>query len=255
MTEIDHNPIIGIVLDYDTKTVKDGGYSNFPWYALRFDYAKAVANNGGTPIHIPYIQDSIEHYLKMCDGIIIPGGDYDIDPSYYGQKLIDKVNLSGMNDRTEFELKLLGGIFRDNIPMLGICAGEQLLNVGLGGTLYEDINHYINTSIQHKHGNGQNIDCHDIDIVEGTKLHKIMKTKTLHVNSHHHQAVRDLGEGLIVNARTADGVIEGIEHQTHPFCLGLEWHPEYESHPEESAIFKALIEAAKQHKNLKNQCS
>jgi putative glutamine amidotransferase len=244
-------PLIGIVLDFETKDTSKGGYSDLPWYALRTDYAKAISNNGGTPIHIPYAEECIEDYVALCDGILIPGGEYDIHPSYYGRKLIQEVNFS-TNDRTKFELQLLKHILRNKVPFLGICAGQQLLNVGLGGSLYEDINTQIIGSLVHKHhGQSQKAIVHEIEVVSDTKLAQIFDTKRLSVNSHHHQSVSDLGENLIVNAVAPDGVIEGIEHTQQPFCVGVVWHPEYETNPEETRLFKAFIQEAAKYKKYK----
>lgn len=244
-------PVIGIVLDHEVKNTSQGGYSDRPWYALRTDYAKSISNNGGIPIHIPYAEHLIDEYIKLCDGILIPGGEYDIHPSFYGRKLIKEVNFS-TNDRTIFEIKLLERVMDNDVPFLGICAGQQLLNVGLGGSLYEDIDTQIKTNISHKnHGKPQDALCHDVHIIPGTKLANIFKKIKLLVNSHHHQSLRDLGEGLIVNAKAEDGVIEGIEHKTHSFCLGVVWHPEYETNVEESQLFQAFISAAQKHKQNK----
>lgn len=241
-------PIIGIVLDYETRNTAKGGYSDAPWYALRTDYAKAIAKNGGIPVHIPYSEGLIEEYTDLCDGILIPGGEYDIHPSYYGKKLIKEVNFS-TNDRTKFELALLKRIMDKEILFLGICAGQQLLNIGLGGSLYEDIGTQIKTNILHRdHGKSQDALVHPIEVISNTKLEKIFKTKIINVNSHHHQSIKDLGEDLIVNARALDGVIEGIEHKSHPFCIGVEWHPEYETNKEETMLFKSFIDAAQKHK-------
>ena len=244
-------PVIGIVLDFETKMTAQGGYSDLPWYALRTTYAEAVAKNDGIPLHIPYIEKFIEEYTELCDGILIPGGEYDIHPSYYGKKLIQEVNFL-TNDRTKFELKLLNHIMQKHIPFLGICAGQQLLNVGLGGSLYEDIGTQISNSLVHKdHGKSQSAIVHDIDIMSGTKLSKIFNIKKLSINSHHHQSVKGLGENLIVNAVATDGVIEGIEHTQHPFCIGVVWHPEYETNSEETALFQAFVQEAAKYKKHK----
>lgn len=244
-------PTIGIVLDYETRGTAKGGYSDLPWYALRTDYAKAIANNGGVPVHIPYIEDDIEHYINLCDAIVIPGGEYDIHPSFYGKKLIDEVNFL-TNDRTKFELKLLKYVMDNEVPFLGICAGQQLLNVGLGGSLYEDIEKQIGNQIIHKHHDkAQDAICHDIEVSANTKLAAIFKANQLSINSHHHQSVKDLGKGLVVNAVAPDGVIEGVEHINHPFCIGVVWHPEYETNKEERYLFKSFIDAAHRHKQKK----
>lgn len=146
--------IIGIVLDHETRVESEGGYSNHPWYALRVHYAKAVENNGGVPVLIPYQENLIDQYVDLCDGFIFPGGEYDINPAFYG-KSTDPKSILSMDHRTNFEIKLMQRVLEENKPMLGICAGEQLLNVVLGGTLYQDIGSSdIQTDINHRPGGG-----------------------------------------------------------------------------------------------------
>jgi putative glutamine amidotransferase len=233
-------PIIGIVLDHETRKEKDGGYSNYPWYALRADYSKAVVNNGGIPIMIPYHAELIDQYLSFCEGFIFPGGEYDISPSYYGEKPDPKTSASS-DARTNFEIELMRKVLKKNKPLLGICAGEQLLNVVLGGTLYQDISSCINTKINHKPGGETSQNRHFIDIKENSLLHKIVGKDRYKVNSHHHQAVHKLGEGLVISAKSEDGIIEAIERPQSHFCIGVEWHPEYEKNAEDSKLIKALI--------------
>lgn len=234
-------PIIGIVLDYETKNESQGGYSNHPWYALRIHYANCVGNNGGVPILIPYQKDLIHEYLNLCDGFIFPGGEYDIDPAYYGKDLDPKTELS-TDERTNFEIDLIKRVMAANKPLLGICAGEQLLNVVLGGTLYQDISTCINTDIEHKPGGDTSLERHYIDIAKDSLLYKIVGKERYKVNTHHHQAVHDLGKDLRVSALATDGVIEAIEHTKLKFCLGVEWHPEFETNEDDSKIIRALIE-------------
>ncbi|MCH9754165.1 MAG: gamma-glutamyl-gamma-aminobutyrate hydrolase family protein [Alphaproteobacteria bacterium] len=243
MTKI-KKPIIGIVLDYETRQEKEGGYSNYPWYALRTDYSNAVANSGGVPVLIPYHSELIKHYLEYCDGFIFPGGEYDIHPSYYGEEPDPKTTISN-NERTNFEISLLRKVLEEDKPMLGICAGEQLLNVVLGGTLYQDISSCMKTKINHKPGGETNQNRHFIDIREGSLLHRITGKDRYKVNSHHHQAVNKLGEGLIISAQAEDGVIEAIERTKSRFCIGVEWHPEYEKNEEDSELIKALVKHSK----------
>jgi len=241
-------PLIGIVLDYETKQEADGGYSDYPWYALRTHYSDAVAKNGGIPILIPYQQELIEEYVTLCDGFIFPGGEYDIDPSYYDAERDPKTSIS--NDaRTIFEIALITAVLKEDKPMLGICAGEQLLNVVCGGSLYQDIGSCIKTDIDHKPGKNREQNHHSIRIEKNSLLHNIVGTEEYMVNSHHHQAVQKLGKGLIASAIAPDGVIEAIEHPKYTFCLGVEWHPEYEKNQEDSKIIKSLIQHALKGKN------
>lgn len=233
-------PIIGIGLDRETKNIAQGGYSDYPWYALRTHYSDAVANNGGIPFLIPYHVELIDEYVEYCDGFIFPGGDADIDPTCYGEKPSSKITEAN-NVRMDFEVYMMKAVMKKNKPLLGICAGEQLLNVILGGTLHQDIASCIKTDIEHKPGIDPSKDRHYIDIKKGSLLHSITKTERYKVNSHHHQAVNKLGDGLEVSAVAPDGVIEAIEHPKYEFCLGVEWHPEYEKNKEDSLIIKALI--------------
>lgn len=234
-------PIIGIGLDSETKNIAQGGYSDYPWYALRTHYSDAVANNGGIPFLIPYSIDLIDEYVEYCDGFIFPGGDADIDPTCYGEKPSTKTTKAN-NARMGFEVYLMKAVMKKNKPLLGICAGEQLLNVILGGTLYQDISSCIKTNIEHKPGVNASENSHYIDIKKGSLLHSITKKERYKVNSHHHQAVNKLGDGLEASAVAPDGVIEAIEHPKYKFCLGVEWHPEYEKNEEDSLIIKALID-------------
>ena len=236
-------PVIGIVLDYETRKEKDGGYSNHPWYALRTHYSDAIAKNGGVPFLIPYQKNLIKQYVELCDGFIFPGGEYDIDPSYYNAERDPKTSIS-KNIRTNFEISLMRAVLKNNKPMLGVCAGEQLLNIILGGTLYQDINSSIKTDIEHRPGEETEKNRHYISIEKGSLLYKIVGKDSYKINSHHHQAVRKVGTGLRVSAVAPDGVIEAIEHPKYNFCLGVEWHPEYEKNKEDSKIIKALVHHA-----------
>jgi putative glutamine amidotransferase len=238
-------PLIGVGVDYDIKKEKDGGYSDYPWYALRVNYTDAVANNGGIPVLIPYREDLINYYISLCDGFVFPGGEYDIDPSYYGAERVPETTVP--NDaRTRFEMKLIKAVLRSGKPILGICAGEQMLNIILGGTLYQDINTCIKTNIDHKPGDmPRDKNRHYIEVSKESLLHKIVGKTKYKINSHHHQAVWKLGKGLKVSAVAPDGVVEAIELPRHKFCLGVQWHPEYEKNKEDSLIFKSMINAAK----------
>ncbi len=241
--------IIGIVIDYDTRMESEGGYSNHPWYALRVHYANSIENNGGVPVLIPYQESLIVEYVDLCDGFIFPGGEYDINPEFYGKKPDPKSILS-VDHRTNFEIKLMHKVLEENKPMLGICAGEQLLNVVLGGTLYQDIGSSdIKTDMNHRPGGDASLERHYIDIEKDSLLYSIVGKERYKVNTHHHQAVHDLGKDLRVSAVASDGVIEAIEHTKLDFCLGVEWHPEYETNEDDSKIISALIQHANQDRD------
>lgn len=233
-------PLIGITLDAE----KPGGYSQFPWYALRENYADSISQFGGAPLMLPHEPDAVKDYLNVITGLVVTGGNFDIDPSLYGEKAHESVTTK--DRRTKFEYAILKGALEKDIPILGICGGEQLLNVILGGSLVQHIPDEIKNPLEHQQRLAQvpqGQPHHHIKITEGTLLQKITGSKGYKVNSSHHQAVKKLGSGLVVNAVADDGVIEGIELPAKRFCLGLEWHPEYQANIEDKKILTAFVEA------------
>ena len=128
--------------------------------------------------------------------------------------------------------------------MLGICGGQQLLNVALGGTLIQHIPDEVPHCVPHRQENPRNEPGHTVRIVVGTILHRIAGVDTLGVNSAHHQAVRAARPGLVIDAVAEDGVVEGIEDPRYRFCLGVQWHPEFEINEADRRIFEAFVEAA-----------
>lgn len=236
-------PIIGIVLDWQNKPTTEGGYSDHPWYALRHHYSLAVANSGGVAVMLPYQSNAIDEYLKLCDGFIFPGGGHDIDPARYGEES-KQYTSSANDDRVNFEASLMRAAIENNIPILAICAGEQLLNVLQGGSLYQDIASEVPNALEHYHQHEQEKPWHHITITEGSLLHNITGVMGYVTNSHHHQAIKKIGKNLVATASSADGIIEAIELTSHNFCLGLEWHPEYLQSEYDKKIFAAFIASA-----------
>jgi putative glutamine amidotransferase len=234
-------PIIGITMDHET--VKT--YSKYPWYALRENYAGCIAESGGVPIALPYHPELVETYLSMIDGLVITGGNFDVSPTLYGAEVAsDTVTVK--NTRTAFEYQMVKGALKRNMPIFGICGGQQLLNVVLGGTLIQHIPDVITSDIAHEQPNPRHEAGHTIRAVEGTMLASLIGIQDVAVNSAHHQAVDTVAEGIIVNAFSPDGVIEGIEMPSHPFCLGVQWHPEFFISSADEAILLAFI-LASQH--------
>jgi putative glutamine amidotransferase len=233
-------PIIGITLDREEK----GGYASFPWYALRENYTQSVINSGGVPLLLPHEPDLVADYMRMIDGLIITGGNFDIDPSYYGEKITNERVLT-KDKRTLFEIAITRAALDGDLPILAVCGGLQLLNVLQGGSLIQHIPDAIQNALEHEQKTPHDQTSHSITITASSLLHKITGLEQMEVNSSHHQAVKQLGRGLRVSAIAPDSVIEAIESERHRFCLGVEWHPEYEILPADTAIFKALIKAAK----------
>ena len=233
-------PIIGVTLDAE----EPGGYSKLPWYALRKNYFAALAEAGALPIALPHHAELAEAYLDRIDGLLITGGAFDVDPSLYGEgSTHPTVTLKA--GRTDFELAVTRGALKRDMPVLGICGGEQLLAVALGGTLIQHIPDSVRTEIEHEQPNPRNEPGHEVAIAEGTLLARIAGKPRMAVNSAHHQAVATPGPGARVNAVAPDGVVEGLEHPGHRFALGVQWHPEYAVDPADPLIFAAFVEACR----------
>ena len=239
MTDSSPRPVIGITLDSE----EPGGYSNLPWYALRENYSQSIVQAGGLPIALPHEPEQAEAYLDRIDGVVITGGAFDVDPAIFGAE--DRhATVTTKDRRTAFELAITRGAVLRDTPVLGICGGQQLLHVVLGGALIQHIPDEVKDALAHEQPNPRDEPGHSVAITKGTLLHKIVKTDELQVNSAHHQAAKDAPLGVIINAIAPDGVIEGIEAPGQNFCLGVQWHPEYGVSAGDNAIFEAFITAA-----------
>lgn len=230
------SPIIGLTIDMEDD-----------YYRLRNEYVEAVVKAGGLPILLPPQETS--RLIDLIDGLIIPGGK-DLDPSYYNEnphpltKIVPK-------KRSNFELSLMGTFIKTGRPILGICYGMQLINIFLGGTLYQDIKSQMGDPINHG-------DDHIVFIRENPFF---SISGSLTVNSSHHQAIKDPGKGIEVFATSEDGVIEALYLKDHPFLVGIQWHPERDlkkgdTEKERYAklsqeIFGVLIERARERSGIK----
>jgi putative glutamine amidotransferase len=233
-------PTIGLTLDHEPP----GGYSNFPWYAIRENYVRAVKNAGGLPVLLPHEPDMAEAYLERIDALVVTGGGFDVDPLLFGDATRHP-SVKTKDRRTAFELAATTGALAREMPVLGICGGQQLLNVALGGTLFQHIPDDVPNALPHRQPNPRDEPGHTVEIVPGTFLHRVTRELHLGVNSAHHQAVKAPGPGVVVDARAPDGVVEGIEDPRRRFCLGVQWHPEFEIAEADRRIFRALVEAAR----------
>ena len=230
--DIMQKPLIGITLDSEKKKT----YSKFPWYALRENYVSSISKLNAIPIPLIHDNKLIQNFGKILDGLIITGGDFDIDPKIYNKKKKGSKNIK--NKRTNFEIKIYKKFIKLNKPILGICGGAQLINVAEGGTLIQDLKR---TPINHEQENPRNETSHKVNIYKHSKLFKICGKNKIKVNSAHHQAIKKLGKDLKVSAISNDGVIESIEHKKHRWCIGLQWHPEFLITNEDLKIYKNFI--------------
>lgn len=233
-------PLIGVTLDAEPPGPKPH-YSGYPWYALRQNYADAITAAGGLPVGLPHNAQA-DAYLDRIDALVVTGGAFDVDPAMYGDADTHGTVVLKAG-RTAAELALVRGALARGMPVLGICGGEQLLAVVLGGTLIQHIPDSVANALAHEQPNPRHQPGHSIAISPGTLLHRIVGRATMEVNSAHHQAVGIPGPHAIINATASDGVIEGIEDPRARFCLGVQWHPEFHIDRGDRAIFDALIGA------------
>lgn len=234
------SPRIGITLDYETSQT----YSKLPWYAVRENYCSSVSDHGALPLPLPHGVEQVEEYLDLIDGLIITGGAFDVPPHYYGGGTAHETVVT-KDRRTAFEFAVTRGALSRGLPILGICGGEQLLNVVLGGTLIQHIPDSIAGALEHEQKNPRTEPGHVVQVQPGTLLARITGETQLAVNTAHHQAVDKPAPGVHVSAVAEDGVIEAIEYPQHPFCLGVQWHPEYYVCEGDRKIMQAFVQACR----------
>ena len=235
-----NRPVIGLTLDHEPA----GGYSKFPWYAMRENYFSAVARAGGLPIALPHEPERVEEYLALIDGLVVTGGAFDVDPALFGAaERHDSV--STKDRRTQFEFAITRAAHAADMPALGICGGQQLMNVALGGTLIQHIPDTISDALAHEQPNPRDEPGHAVALTPDSALHRITGRAEMQVNSAHHQAVDAAAPGLNVNALAPDGVIEGIEDPGRRWFIGVQWHPEFAIDAGDERIFESLLAACR----------
>lgn len=238
-------PIIGIMA-----TIHE--LHNVPGFThLDNNYVLPVSMAGGVPIVIPtHLTDAeADRIVDLCDGFLFSGG-IDISPSFFGEDAHAGIEDCHYGlDLVQFTL--IKKVLAARKPLLGICRGEQLLNVACGGTLYQDLGEQPGVFIKHRQQTPFRDVAHRVTIAEDSELAKLLGTSTM-VNSYHHQAVKEAGEGVRITAYSADHVAEAIELPDYPFAVGVQWHPERMVSMGDRTmlpLFEKLIEAA-QNTNL-----
>ena len=232
-------PVIGLTLDHE----EPGSYSKQDWYAIRENYCGAIQRAGGLPVGLPHEPEQAEAYLDLVDGLIITGGAFDVDPALFGAgKRHDTVKTK--DRRTAFELAITRGAHDRDMPALGICGGQQLMNVALGGSLIQHIPDEVKGALAHEQPNPRTEPGHTVTISPPSKLGLATGRTTMLVNSAHHQAVAKAAPCLRVNAVAPDGVIEGIEDPSRRWFIGVQWHPEFGIDDGDVRLFKSFIECA-----------
>lgn len=213
------------------------------------NYSEAVRAAGGLPIILPPQEDTIPEILDLVDGLIFSGGA-DIDPALYGETEVHPTTYDISAERDRFEIDLLNAAVARDLPILCICRGVQVLNVALGGTLIQDIGDQVNLPLAHRQqelglSNGET--SHEVSLSAGSLSECVFETKTLAVNSFHHQSLATPAPSVRVEGVTSDGVIEAVSVPACSFVLGVQWHPEmlFGSIPDQLKPFEALVAAAR----------
>ncbi len=208
-------------------------------------YTEAVRRAGAIPVLVPPQPENAADLLEALDGLLLAGGD-DCDPAAYGQERHPTVE--PMDPRRQAnDLALAHAARAKGVPTFGICLGLQVMNIDAGGTLIQDIESQHDTEIVHASLPEDRV-RHEVIVQQGTQLANHVPSSELNVNSSHHQAIGEVGQGLRVTAHAPDGIVEGLEDPHHPFYLGVQWHPEdMVGEGSATTLFAAFIEAARQH--------
>lgn len=224
-------PIIGI-----SPSQNDG------FIKMRANYAESIIDAGGIPVFLPYTTEKsrIADYTRDLDGLLFAGG-VDVDPKYYGETVMfDSVEINEARD--SFELALFTSFYASGKPIFGICRGIQLINVALGGSLFQHLDGHHQSKTD-----GSEAFIRNASLTHGTRLCGICGGEAvIHTNSFHHQAVKQPAPGVVVSAVADDGIIEAIEKPDYGFLLAVQWHPEmfYRRNSHAAALFRAFVSAA-----------
>ncbi len=240
-------PIIGILSSRSDIPIPGGQIISIEYANIA--YCQAVVRAGGTPILLPVMseQDLAEQMFSLCDGMLFPGG-VDVDPRFYGEAPDPMIGTIDSNmDR--FWLYALQFAQARRLPVLGICRGMQLVNVGLGGSLYQDLARRGVPSYLHSQKQNRDYLMHEVQIQPGSRLGALLGEEPVYTNTIHHQCVKAVGKGLKLVAQTGDGVPEALESEDGQIML-VQWHPEalLEAEPRMRRLFEDLIHRCKGEK-------
>lgn len=236
MSGTNGRPTVGITAA--TESVSYGPWREMPAFLSPANYVRAVQRAGGRPVLLPPDEEDAREpggLLDLLDALILTGGAGDFDPDLYGQEPHPETG-PVQHERDAYELALVRAAIGRRMPTLGICRGMHVLNVAYGGGLEQHLPDVLGHE-DHRHTPGTFAD-HELRLAPDSLAARAVGSERSPVKSHHHQGIKDLGDGLVVTGRSEDDAVEAIEDPTCPFVLGVLWHPEED---EKSQLIRALV--------------
>ena len=233
-------PRIGITMRLELETDR---------FYLGRHYSEAVEAAGGLPVHISLIpnREYVSAVVDGLDGILLPGSDSDVDPLRYGAEPHPKLGtVQPLKDETD--LLVLEEVEKRRLPLFAICFGMQVLNISRGGTLIQDIDSQIPQAIKHEQGAPRDRPSHSLTVAKSGLLSSMVVDGKALVNSHHHQAIDEVGRELLAVAWASDGLIEAVEDpRPDRFVVGVQWHPElgWKDDKLSQQLFRSFVDAAR----------
>jgi len=238
-------PVIGITADIEFRAGENPGR---PFYILDSALVAAIEGAGGIPLLLPHNRENIINYLDLIDGLIVSGDSYRFTSPGLFPNLADDVTDPATPDfklqRTRFELALTKEALAQDIPLLAICAGFQILNVVVGGEIIVSLNEEPGIAAYHRQSEPAHVTTHPVHIPENTVFRGIIGSAELQINSIHSQGIR-LADKARAAAIAPDGLVEAIEIPGQKFCIGTQWHPEFLLENANFNILKALVKASR----------
>lgn len=249
-------PLIGIT---PTPSSQQFVHGPFERYALVSSYSTAIEAAGGIPVILPPQRGHARNLLDRIDGLLLSGGG-DIDPTLFGDELRHPKTYDVHALRDEFEFELTRTAIERDMPLFCICRGIQVLNVVLGGTLYQDIADQVPDALIHRqqeHDIRSSEPSHTVHLAESSLAQQIYGAASIETNSFHHQSIRDVSPDLRVTGTSTDGIIEAVERPGSGWLLGVQWHPEmmYRAHQEHLRPFQAFVAASARYRAEQLQAS
>lgn len=231
-------PVIGLTSSYEKNENTDRIF-------LNHSYLDSIRHFGGIPLILPTegTEEEYAYLLDLCDGVLLTGGD-DIDPAHFGEDILND-SVQFVSERDHAELLICRMAEERKLPMFGICRGVQIMNVYFGGTLYQDIPSQCPSDVKHRMDPPFHRTCHTCTIDSKTPLYEMIGRNMIDVNSHHHQAVKDVAPGFVAAGVSEDGIVEAICRLGDRFCMGVQWHPEriWDIEDGSTKVFEVFLKA------------